>query len=183
MVFWHFIYALEVGLGCQGTWGGASGWWQGVAPQAIAAILLASSLHRGQDQTSNTASWCPRLMELGKHLPDVCSCFLPLPIQSLGSETHVSCFSGGLWSPGFGLSRLAFPSPVRDHSLPLMETLTPSSLPPLPEDSFHALPTGKSFLLCSLHPSCWLRGYLLGLEEGGGGETLPGREEGKRCLG
>lgn len=32
LVFWHFIYALEVGLGCQGILGGEPGWWQGVAP-------------------------------------------------------------------------------------------------------------------------------------------------------
>lgn len=32
LVFWHFIYALEVGLGCQGIWGGELSWWQGVAP-------------------------------------------------------------------------------------------------------------------------------------------------------
>lgn len=32
LVFWHFIYALEVGLCCQEIWGGEPGWWQGVSP-------------------------------------------------------------------------------------------------------------------------------------------------------
>lgn len=96
----------------------------------------------------------PGLMELGKHLPDVCSCFLPLPIQSLELETHVSCSVGPRVS-GFGLGRLALPSPTCDRSFPLMGPLSPPSIPFLPsKESFHTLPTGKSFLLYSLHPSC-----------------------------
>lgn len=125
----------------------------------------------------------PGLMELGKRLPDVCSCFLPLPTQSLELETHVSC-SVGHRAPGSGLGRLVSPSPTRDHSFPLIKPLSPSSVPLLPsKESFLTLSTGKSSLLYSLHPSC-SQGLSSGTaQRSRGRNSLKQRGRKERCSG
>lgn len=125
----------------------------------------------------------PGLMELGKRLPDVCSCFLPLPTQSLELETHVSC-SVGPRAPGSRLGRLVSPSPTCDHSFPLTEPLSPSSVPLLPsKESFHTLSTGKSFLLYSLRPSC-SQGLSAGTgQRSRGRNSLKQRGRKERCSG
>ena len=65
-------------------------------------------------------------MELGKRLPDVCSCFLPLLTQSLGLQNHVN-YSGGPRPSGLGPRRPASLSSTCDLSASRMET--PSLFP------------------------------------------------------
>lgn len=177
--FLAFHLCLGSWLGCQGIWGGSLDGDRGCRYEWSLTSHWLSPFAQGKIKHQKHGL-VPGLMEPGKPLPDVCSCFSQFPSRGLDLETPVS-HSVGPGYPGLKPRGVAFFSPIYSHSSPLVEALASSR--PLLRPRFllrhHQLGS----------PSCCMFYILpvviavpLGLQEGRR-ETLRQRGWKEKCLG